>query len=1024
MDNKDVEIKLLQQKIVYLESRISYLQRLLDDANIPYKSEHEQDNGTLRTETCSTAGNQGAGIIKETITKRHVHFFYSYFKGRSDVYSKRAGKPNKKTGKTGYYTQCFNFWKDGICPKKSGTQTKCSDCKNQRYKKLTGDDLFKHLIGEKEDCSDVIGIYPMLPDETCNFLVFDFDNHDDDNLLDDGANMDNTWMEEVNAMRQICCNNAVDVLVERSRSGKGAHIWIFFEEPLPVATARRFGETLLTKGAESVNLKSFQYYDRMLPMQDHMPAGGLGNLVALPLQGQALKNGNSAFIDEEWNAYPNQWEKLGNVKKLSRELVEKCIKEWGEEGVLGILSADINENDAESMETDVTKRKSKEKPWEKKRRFHRSDVEGTLDITFANQIFIEVSHVKSRMQNQIRRLAAFSNPEFYKNQAMGFSVKGTPRIISCCSDVDDYICIPRGCEKKLIQELENADIEYVINDCRNEGRRIKVNFVGKLYPEQKTAAEKMLENDNGVLHAATAFGKTAVGAFLVAKRKVNTLVLVHNKEIMKNWVEDFEKFLEIDEEPPEYTTPTGRIKKRKSAIGRLDAAHNSVTGLIDIVMISSLGRAGEIHELVKNYGLVIMDECHHAAAQTAQEVLQEINAKYVYGLTATPKRDDGQEQKIFMQFGPVRYRYTAKDRAKKQGIGHYVYPRFTRLVSTETGKITMADANKLIVNSDVRNRQIIDDVIQCLEQDRTPLVITKNREHASFLYNSLKDKTDHIFLLRGGRSAKERDALREQMKVVPKEETIVLVATGQYIGEGFNYPRLDTMMLTMPISWEGNVEQYSGRLHRDYETKKEVIIYDYVDTHIKVLENMYHKRLRTYKKIGYHICKDLISVKQETNAIFDKESYKEIYEKDLQEASHEIVISSPGLNEAKVKRLISLTKQIQEKGVKIVVLTLKPEVYPENHIEAERKLVSELQNVGIWIELRETMHEHYAVLDGEIVWYGSMNLLSREKEEDNLMRVVSKEIALELLGMDFGRDDEIDQGRFSSPVRVPDTRQR
>jgi superfamily II DNA or RNA helicase len=838
----------------------------------------------------------------------------------------------------------------------------------------------------------------MMQDETCNFLVFDFDNHDDKSKVDDFANTDDEWIDEVNAMRTICQINNVDVLVERSRSGKGAHIWLFFEEPIPADTARKFGTALLTKGAESVNQKSFKSYDRMIPAQDHMPEGGLGNLIALPLQGQALKSGNSAFIDENWNAYPDQWKVLKSTSKISKAFIDEKINEWSADGLLGMLAEDMS-GTVEKSDNGISK------PWEKKKKnFEFTDVDGALDITLANQIYIDTGNVKPRLQNQIRRLAAFSNPEYYKNQAMGFGTRGTARIISCSRDVDQYLCIPRGCEEKLVEKLEEAGIAYKEKDHRENGRKIEVTFVGELRPEQKEASEEILNHDIGILGAATAFGKTAVGAYLIAARKVNTLVLVHNTEIMKNWVEDFEKFLMVDEEPPEYKTATGRVKKRKSVVGRMYAGHNSVTGIIDVVMISSLGKNGEINQLVKDYGLVIMDECHHGASQTAEEVLNEVNAKYVYGLTATPKRDDGQEAKIFMQFGPIRYRYSAKDRAKEQGIEYFVYPRFTRLVHPDGETIKINDAYKLARESEIRNKQIVADVSICLENGRTPLVLTKFKKHAVVLFDMLKDSADHIYLLQGGKRAKERDLTRKQMKEVPENETIILVAIGQYIGEGFNYPRLDTMMLTTPIAWEGNVEQYAGRLHRDFEGKQEVIIYDYVDSHIRVLEKMYHKRLRAYKKIGYEICKALIDKKQSANAIYDKKSYQEVYIKDLTESNKNVVISSPGINEKKVKQLIVLMQKKQEDGISVMVLTLSPESYPEKRVEKTRELIGYLVGVGIKVIERSVMHEHYAVIDEEIVWYGSMNLLSGEKEDDNLMRVLSKDIAQELLEISFQKE--------------------
>ena len=398
--------------------------------------------------------------------------------------------------------------------------------------------------------------------------------------------------------------------------------------------------------------------------------------------------------------------------------------------------------------------------------------------------------------------------------------------------------------------------------------------------------------------------------------------------------------------------------------------------------------------------LTYADECHHGAAQTVEDVIGSAKAKYVYGLTATPKREDGLEKKVFMQFGPIRFRYTAKERAQKQGIDHFVYPRFTRLVSALDLKVT--EANKAVVECASRNEQIIADVEKCVQNSRTPLVLTKYKEHAELLYQRLQGKADHVYLLQGGGSRKAKDEMRLQMKAVPVGESVVLVAIDKYIGEGFNFPRLDTLMLTMPAAAEGNIEQFAGRLHRDYETKTEVIIYDYVDSHIRVLEKMYHKRLRAYKKIGYEICNNIIVEKQNANAIFGIDTYEKVYERDLSEANKEIIISSPGLNQAKVNAFVRLIKRRQEDGVKAIVVTLNPDGYPEEKVEDTKKLVQTLEECAVQVKLQDHMHEHFAIIDGEIVWYGSMNLLSRAKADDNLMRVKSCDAAQELMEMTFG----------------------
>jgi superfamily II DNA or RNA helicase len=395
--------------------------------------------------------------------------------------------------------------------------------------------------------------------------------------------------------------------------------------------------------------------------------------------------------------------------------------------------------------------------------------------------------------------------------------------------------------------------------------------------------------------------------------------------------------------------------------------------------------------------MVITDECHHSAAFTHENVLRAVTAKYVYGMTATAKRMDGQVKKVFMQFGPIRHRYTAKERAEKQGIGHYVFPRFTRLLDVE-GKVDrhISDYFDMVCKSEMRNMQIVADTVDCVKKGRTPMVMTKYREHAQRLYDALQGAADHVFLLQGGNSMKARAALREKMLAVGRDETMIVVAIGQYVGEGFNYPRLDTMLLAMPISFEGNVEQYAGRLNRDYDGKKDVIIFDYIDQHIPKLERMYHKRLRTYKKIGFEVCSEVVDKQVIANSIFDCSNYLEVFENDVRAISSKIVISSPSLSTHKVQRLLFL---LRDKNVNAVVFTTTPGMYPEDGREHHTELIQQLQRSGVMVIEQEHCYERHAVIDDSLVWYGSMNLLSKEKEDDSLMRLESSVIAEELIGI-------------------------
>ena len=485
-------------------------------------------------------------------------------------------------------------------------------------------------------------------------------------------------------------------------------------------------------------------------------------------------------------------------------------------------------------------------------------------------------------------------------------------------------------------------------------------------------------------------------------RKVSTLILLESSTLIEQWVDALHDFLDIKEELPEYQTPSGRIRKRKSLIGRIHGVHDSSTGIIDIAMVGSLCKKGRLHPRLQEYGMVIMDECHHAAASTVIEILRTVKAKYVYGATATPMRSDGLEKIGYMLLGNIRYRYTAKDRAKEQGIEHLVYPRFTRVAYPRSQEMHINDAYMLIKDHEIRNEQIMTDVKKCIAHGRTPVVLTRYKEHASLLSERMQAYADKIFLLSGDKSKKELQEIRVRMEEVSADETMILVATGQMVGEGFDYPRLDTLIMATPVSWKGIVEQYAGRLNRDYAGKKDVVIYDYVDSHIDKFDKMYGKRLKAYKQIGYQICTNISGEKQEAGAIYDFENYREVFERDLQEVEKDIIISSPQMNRKKVYQMISLLKERQEAGVKVTVVTWHPDCYKYGKSEVCMELLEQLRGAGFEIQLMEKACEHFAVVDQKIVWYGNMNFLSKEDMEDNLMRVVSGDIAAEIMEMTFG----------------------
>lgn len=980
-------IKSLQSRIQALEDENRLLKERLEEAGVSYADIVSGDaEGVVELYD----PDQGARIKKFDVTDKIASdFFMMFCRGRKDVYDLRYTNP--KTGKNGYYTQCFNRWDRGChIQKKDGVR--CKDCELRAYKPVTLPLIKAHMNGTDPNGNDVVAIYPMLENNLCQLLVFDFDNHAKGAEQEDYANIDDGWKEEINALRHICKNLDVDAAVERSRSGRGAHLWIFFKEMVPARLARRFGFALLEKGAESVNLKSFKYYDRMIPTQDALPEGGLGNVIALPLQGMALKSGNSAFIDENWNAYEDQLNVLAGTRRLTRQGIEDYLSLWYSTG----STSEDNGTDA---------------PWDKNSEIEAGSVKGVVRIVLADRIYIDSTGMSNKTKRQLRRMATFSNKQYFQNQAMDMPNYDESRFIYLGSDEGKYIVLPRGLREEILKKFDNAGISYKIEDKRTKGQELNISFRGELRESQIPAVETMLENETGILHAATAFGKTVVCCDMIARRGISTLILVDRADLMNQWIKRLEEFLDIDEELPEYQTKTGRTRKRKSLIGNLQGAHDTLTGIVDVAMIRSLKKKDGFHPKLKEYAQVYFDECHHAASDSAIEVLQEINAKYVYGVTATPKRGDGKEKINEFLLGPIRYRFTAKDRAEEQNINHLVYPRFTRTVKPHHLSKTPYgnDAYELIRNNDVRDEQIIRDVADCVQAGRTPVVLTKYVDHAKKLSERLKTYADRLILLTGANGTKARRAQVEELNKVDDSDSLILVGTGSLLGEGFDFPRLDTLFMATPVSGENVVEQYVGRLNRDYDGKENVIVYDYVDSHIPKFDKMYSARLKAYKKIGYELCVNMDGEKQKANAIYDIENYAETYWKDLEEANSAVVVSSPRLNNQKVDRIINMLGKQRELGVEVTIVTWHPDAYKYGKDDVRMELMERLRKAGFEIRLVEETCEHYAVIDNEIVWYGSVNLLSKEDAEDNLMRVCSKDIAAELLEMTFGSEVELQE---------------
>ena len=897
-------------------------------------------------------------IIKQHLSlEEKVDVFRNLFKGREDVFARRWY--SRTSGKSGYQPVCRNEWDRQLCDKK---KYKCTECPNRSFKPLEYEDIYRHLEGKSPEGQDVIGAYAILADNTCNFLCADFDD----------KSCEHGYQKDVLAYVGVCKDWDAPCSIERSRSGNGAHVWIFFEQPLPAFKARRLGNAILTEATERYGRMTFKSYDRFFPNQDRLPEGGFGNLVALPLQGKARKEGNSVFVDENFVAYENQWNYLLEIKRISEVAVDAILTKYKTDSELGELSTT-----------------SESKPWETPvpQKIAHKDFPANPVLIRSNMLYIPLQGFSAKVVNHLKRIASFKNPEFYARQGMRLSTYNIPRIISCADMEEDYIALPRGCEDAVVAILEGNQVDYRMEDKTNHGENIAVAFKGQLREEQRAAIASLTAHDNGILNATTAFGKTVTAIGLIAERKVNTLILVHTKTLLDQWKSRLEEFLQIDFTEDALPKKRGR-KKAFSPFGTLDSKGNSLHGKIDIALMQSCLEDSDVKPFVRNYGMLIVDECHHVSAVNFERILKYANARYVYGLTATSIRKDGHQPIIFMQCGPIRYSADAKTQMASQTFARLLIPRFTSYRELTDEKSTYARMVQNMSEDENRNSLIIDDVCEILKEGRSPIILTNLTAHVETLANALTPHCKHVITLVGSESAKEKRQKMEYLQNLPSSEPLVIVATGKYVGEGFDYPRLDTLFLALPVSWKGIIAQYAGRLHREYPGKKEVRVYDYIDIRVPMCDVMYKRRLRGYASVGYQIKSnapmDLFN--ENHSVIFNGHTYQSEFFKDLLQAKHSVVISATKLWFSKYSPVLDILKNLSVRGVEVVTV-----------IKSNQEKKEHLKGTGANIRVNDSLAIDVAIIDKSLIWYGNVNYLGYNTDENNAIRIYDSALAVNVL---------------------------
>lgn len=900
----------------------------------------EQENAFLKAEL-RKRGYFYLSANEKLSTIDKIEIYLSYFRGRPDVYAERYF--SKKHQKFGWNPACDRSFQAGC--KKGKIKNYCSICPISQFPSLDGVILKHHFTG-KLTCEG-IGIYPLLTDNTCYLLAMDFD--------------EDNWFDDMLSVYKIALRYDIYPLMERSSSGHGGHLWLFFAIPVKALKARKLGSLLIQEAMEGNKNLKFDSFDRMFPNQDYLPQGGFGNLIALPLRHDAYLKGNSSFINDLQQVIDHPIEYLASLPKLQEHQMDRILNSYYkndyffDQQQMG-LSLDTNTKYSKQM----------------------YGLENTM-------LCIEKKELNLYTLSVLKRLGSMYNPEYFLKQKLKKPIyrETTPRVLSHYEEDDRYLYLPRGQKYKLQEIFPEAEIQLEAQVTK--GQVIDIAFTGELRQNQQEAVNTLMQYDMGIMKAVPGFGKTVMALYMIAQRTVSTLVIVPNKEIQKQWEQRIHEFLNI---------PPGK-SKRDSYIGIYNGSKKELRGHIDIAVAASLANLENIAVTLKEYGMIIIDECHHAASDTFTRVLRNVNAKYIYGFSATPKRKDGLEKVMHMFCGPIRYETSSFQIQNTYRFQQLLIPRMTTMRCLDDNK-TYTQYCSDIMNDQVRNYLIVKDVVKEFQNDGKIIILSERRQHLTILYEMLKHLHIHVYVLTGERKTKERNEIIAKVRNFNSKEKFILLATSKLLGEGFDLPALSTLFLVMPISDESRIEQYTGRIHRNVEGKDMVKVYDYVDAHIPMLEGMFHKRLKQYQKEGYFL-QEQNQIVEVSQLMYEGQSYKHVFLEDIKASSSEILIMNAYYELGKIKSYFDVLQEKAHQNVQLYVVL-------NDEQRQKEMLVRTIEGMGAAI-LYSNHSAHFVVIDKEIIWYSDMDFLGRAKKDGLSTRLKDPHLVNEI--MKIAQDEQL-----------------